>query len=260
MIENSRWDDLVMTDEMRQAIELHTFGFFASRKEFELLGVPWKRGILLTGPPGNGKSHLIRAILNRLSVPRLIVRNFGDDADDVQEVFDKVREMSPCVLVLEDIDSLIRPNLLSVVLNSLDGTEPLNGVLVIATTNHPEKLDPAIRNRPSRFDRLIEFGPPNEELRGLLLRKLFARAIEEGSLSDQELISLVEVTQGFSIAYMKELAISTMLLWSADRGEASVFEIGLGMAETLRRQSFSAEEKASTPKVAATTAEPLTSQ
>ncbi|MEZ0325065.1 MAG: AAA family ATPase [Fimbriimonas sp.] len=235
-IQQSNWADLVLPDGVMRTLEMHTSGFFESRDEFDALAVPWKRGILFTGPPGNGKSHLIRAILNRLSVPRLIVKSFGDDADDVQEVFDKVRELSPCVLVLEDLDSLIKKELLSVVLNSLDGTEPLNGVLVLATTNHPEKLDPAIRNRPSRFDRVIEFGPPSLELREDLLIKLMARGPEEMRLTSAERYALAQSTDGFSYAYLKELAISSALVWARDKVPGSMFGIAQELVTELRAQ------------------------
>ncbi len=240
-IQQSHWSDLVLPEGVMRTLEMHTSGFFASQSEFEALSVPWKRGILFTGPPGNGKSHLIRAILNRLSVPRLIVRSFGDDADDVQEVFDKVRELSPCVLVLEDLDSLIKKELLSVVLNSLDGTEPLNGVLVLATTNHPEKLDPAIRNRPSRFDRVIEFAAPSLELREELLMKLMSRGPEEMRLTSAERYALAQSTEGFSYAYLKELAISSALVWAQEKVPGTVFEIAQGLVAELRAQLAAAD-------------------
>lgn len=235
-IQLSSWDDLVLPGGLREILEMHTVGFFESKDDFEQLGVPWKRGLLLTGPPGNGKTHLIRALLKRLAVPRLIVKSFGDDADDVQEVFDKVRELAPCVLVLEDIDSLIRPALLSTVLNSLDGTEPLDGVLVLATTNHPEKLDPAIRNRPSRFDRVLEFGPPAFEQRLVLLRKLLSRGPASMRLTSVQLKKVAEMAEGFSYAYLKELAISSAVVWGRERAPGSMFGIVKTLVAELRGQ------------------------
>ena len=69
------------------------------------------------------------------------------------DVFDKAREMAPCLLVLEDLDSLINDRNRSFFLNQLDGIEGNDGLLVLTTTNHPERLDPALSDRPSRFDR-----------------------------------------------------------------------------------------------------------
>lgn len=236
VIEQASWDDLVLPSEARDLLEMHTVGFFDAKDEFASLQVPWKRGVLLTGPPGNGKSHVIRAILNRLTVPRLIVKSFGDEPDDVQEVFDKVRELSPCVLILEDIDSLIRPALLSSVLNALDGTEPLEGVLVLATTNHPEKLDPAIRCRPSRFDRVIEFGPPELRERLRLLRKLLDRGPKAMRMSSAQLRRAAERCEGFSYAFLKELAISATVVWGLERAPGSMYGIVVKLIGELRSQ------------------------
>lgn len=235
-IQGTNWDEMVLPKALRQTLEHQTIGFFESRADYETLGVPWKRGLLLTGPPGNGKSLLIRSILNRLAVPRLFVKNFGDDVDDVGEVFDKVREMAPCVLVLEDIDALIKPELLSAVLNSLDGTEPLSGALVLATTNHPEKLDPAIKNRPSRFDRVIEFGPPEMPERRELLKKLFGRAPQAARLTPKALAKIAEGTEGFSFAYLKELAVTATLVWLREERKRSLMAISEEVIGELRGQ------------------------
>ena len=235
-IQASRWDELVLPQAIEDLMERQAIGFFDSKPEYDLLGVSWKRGFLLTGPPGNGKTHLIRALLNRLQVPRLIVKSFGDDPDDVQDVFDRVRDMAPCVLVLEDIDSLIPEALLSTVLNALDGAEPLNGVLIVATTNHPEKLDPAIRNRPSRFDRVIEFGPPGLRERRLLLRALLSRGDRQMCPSPNQLTRLAEMTEGFSYAYLKELAVSASVAWLHGDRSKPVAGIARAMIGDLRDQ------------------------
>jgi len=243
-IQSSRWDELVLPPAIEELMEAQAIGFFDSKAEYDLLGVSWKRGLLLTGPPGNGKTHLIRALLNRLQVPRLIVKSFGDDPDDVQDVFDRVRDMAPCVLVLEDIDSLIPEALLSTVLNALDGAEPLNGVLIVATTNHPERLDPAIRNRPSRFDRVIEFGPPALRERRCLLRALLSRGDRRMCPTQGQLTRLAELTDGFSYAYLKELAVSASVAWlHGDRSEP-VASIARAMIAELRGQMESLSESA----------------
>lgn len=235
-IRQSDWDDLVLPKLLRQTIEDQTVGFFQSKSDYELLGVPWKRGLLLTGPPGNGKTFLVRAILNRLAVPRLVVKSFGDDPEDVQEVFDKVREMSPCALVLEDIDSLIKPELLSSVLNSLDGTEPLSGVLVLATTNHPEKLDSAIKNRPSRFDRVIEFGPPAMPERRKLLRRLFGKLPAEVRPTPAQFTALAKAAEGFSFAYLKELVVASSANWLRGGKSGTLYQAAMSVAKQLGSQ------------------------
>ena len=235
-IDQASWDGIVLPHGRRELLELHSVGFFASEQEFRSLGVPWKRGILLTGPPGNGKTHAIRALLNSLQVPRIVVKSFGDDSDDVQEIFDKARELSPCVLIMEDLDALVKPALLSTVLNHLDGTEPLEGVLALATTNHPEKLDPAIRNRPSRFDRVIEFSPPGADERRRMLVGFLSTRPKELKLDEDQAQTIVEATEGFSYAFVKELVVSGCLLWTQERPTGGMFEILLRLTRDLREQ------------------------
>lgn len=88
----------------------------------------------------------------------LYVKSFrswkGEEAS-MADVFDKARQVSPCVVILEDLDSLINPSNRSFFLNQIDGLENNDGLLVIGTTNHLENIDPALRSRPSRFDRKL---------------------------------------------------------------------------------------------------------
>ena len=88
----------------------------------------------------------------------LYVKSFkswkGEEAA-MAEVFDKARQVAPCVVILEDLDSLINPGNRSFFLNQIDGLENNDGLLIIGTTNHLELIDPALRSRPSRFDRKL---------------------------------------------------------------------------------------------------------
>ena len=98
----------------------------------------------------------------------IYVKTFSAGAPDqmgIRAIFEKARELAPCLLVLEDLDSLITPNNRSYFLNELDGFAGNEGVLTLATTNHPERLDPAILDRPSRFDRKYPFPLPEREER-----------------------------------------------------------------------------------------------
>src|SRR5206468_3954681 len=104
---------------------------------------------------------------------RTFARKYGREAnqDTVGAVFGGARKYAPCLLCLEDVDSLIRDDLKSTFLNELDGLEEdYRGVLTIATTNHPEKLDAALLHRPSRFDYRFEFPLPNEDQRRAFVR------------------------------------------------------------------------------------------
>jgi SpoVK/Ycf46/Vps4 family AAA+-type ATPase len=108
---------------------------------------------------GNGKTISIKVIMktcDALGFAPLYVKSFqgrGSEEVAMQQVFDKARQLSPCVIVLEDLDALITDRNRSFFLNQLDGLQGNDGLLVIGTTNHFDRLDPGLSTRPSRFDR-----------------------------------------------------------------------------------------------------------
>lgn len=113
------------------------------------------------GPPGNGKTISMKAIIKQADASNyapLYVRSFrsykGDEGAMV-DVFDHARRVAPCVLIFEDLDSLINNQNRSFFLNQLDGLDSNDGLLIIGTTNHLNNIDPALRSRPSRFDRKL---------------------------------------------------------------------------------------------------------
>ena len=115
-------------------------------------GSPGSAGSCFVGPPGNGKTHAIKALINETRRPCLYVKTLRLGAvhrrDRIRRVFARARECSPCLLVFEDLDALITDENRSFFLNELDGFAANAGILTIATTNHPDKLDPAILDRP----------------------------------------------------------------------------------------------------------------
>jgi ATP-dependent 26S proteasome regulatory subunit len=121
-------------------------------------------------------------------------------------------------------------------LNELDGFETNTGVVVLATTNHPDKLDPAIRDRPSRFDRKYYFPLPAERERLAYIVAWNTELQPELRLSERAISELVSHTNGFSFAYMKELFLSSMMQWMAAAAGASIDELVLGQAAQLRKQ------------------------
>src|SRR5207302_1682193 len=164
--------------------------FFYSERVYSDLGIPWKLGFLLVGPPGTGKTLTTKILANSCGVPFLYVRGLnsfcGDKPDNgtVREMFEGVRERAPCILCLEDVDSMVTEEVRSTFLNELDGLEETyRGVLTVATTNHPERLDPALLHRPCRFDYRFEFPLPNEEQRRAFVRHWVARLAELGYLT-----------------------------------------------------------------------------
>jgi AAA+ superfamily predicted ATPase len=209
--------------------------------------VRWKRGVLLIGPPGNGKTHTVKALINQTKRPCLYVKSlkscWGIDHDRIRAVFTRARKTTPSIIVLEDLDSLIDEENRAFFLNELDGFAANTGVVVLATTNHPEKLDPAILDRPSRFDRKYYFNLPAEHERRAYLVS-WNQSLEPGlKLSEPAISKLVEATDGFSFAYMKELFLSSMMQWMAESGKGKMDIVMLNRVTVLREQMKNGDGK-----------------
>jgi len=220
-ITSASFDNLILPADLKREIREDFARFFNSRELYERYGIPWKRGVLLIGPPGNGKTHTVKALINETKRPCLYVKSFlgwyGTDHDRIRQVFKQARKTTPCFVVLEDLDSLIDNRNRSFFLNELDGFAENTGVVVLATTNHPDKLDPAIMDRPSRFDRKYYFRLPSAAGRLAYLNRWRESVQAQLSCSDKVLQHVVDKTEDFSFAYLKELCLSAMMAWMAER-------------------------------------------
>lgn len=158
-------------------------------------------------------------------IPTLYVRSlasYGGPESALNSIFTKARLMAPCFLVFEDLDSLVTDAVRSYFLNEVDGLRNNDGILMIGSTNHFERLDPGISKRPSRFDRKYFFGDPGLEDRVLYCR-FWRRKLggDEGVEFPEELVRpIAEITGGFSFAYMQEAFVAALLaIANGDAGE-----------------------------------------
>src|SRR5204862_5770705 len=133
------FDNLILRDSLKEDLQNDFTRFFASREVYEQYGIPWKRGALFIGPPGNGKTHTVKALINQLQQPCLYVKGFkasyGTEQECIRRVFERARRTTPCLVVMEDIDSMIDDKNRSFFLNELDGFSANTGVVVLGTTN-----------------------------------------------------------------------------------------------------------------------------
>ncbi len=241
-IKVSTFDNLILEGTLKQDILDDITQFFAAREIYEEHGIPWKRGILFIGPAGNGKTHAVKALINALEQPCLYVKNFrsphaqGADEINIRQVFARARLSAPCVLVLEDLDSLVTPQIRSFFLNELDGFAANVGIVTLATTNHPERLDPAIVNRPSRFDRKYHFNLPGKAERQAYITMWNNMLKPALRLSEEGIARITEVTEGFSFAYLKELFLSSRMRWIAKAQQGTMDEVMSGQVQALREQ------------------------
>lgn len=189
--------------------------FWEKEELFRKNSLSYKRGILLHGPPGSGKSATARIVTEDVVERGGIVIQFCDP-DGFAGALRVLREIQPdipVVVLMEDIDSILQRHIESSVINLLDGVGMIDKVLFLATTNYPERLGERVVNRPSRFDRRFYIGPPNEESRKLFFKHLFAEKGEDPNrMTSGKLDRWVRDTEGMSIAHLKELYVAVMIL------------------------------------------------
>ncbi|KAI0034082.1 P-loop containing nucleoside triphosphate hydrolase protein [Vararia minispora EC-137] len=224
-IQSADWEDVILEEDFKEQIKKDIYGFFESEKLYKNYGLPWKRGVILYGPPGNGKTISIKAVMkdcDALGFSPMYVksfRSFMGDEYGMQLVFDKARQNAPCVVIIEDLDSLINDANRSFFLNQLDGLSSNDGLLVIGTTNHFDRLDPGLSTRPSRFDRKYLFDDPNRRGRRLYVQYWQGKlaSSDDVDFPDSLAEEITDKTESFSFAYLKEVLPSNDYDASAGR-------------------------------------------
>lgn len=256
--QQASFEDLVLSGTMKEQIRDDFHQFLQARERYESLQLAWRRGALFLGPPGNGKTHCVRALVKELKIPSLYVQslshNYYTSEQLLQQVFHRARQLRPCMLIFEDLDALVTEENRSFFLNQLDGFEKNVGMLVVATTNHPERIDPAILDRPSRFDRKYHFGLPAARERDAYFRLWQQRLVQETAWPEKSIAALVERTQGYSFAYLKELVVSSLLRWMSHPQQAFVSTLET-QCEELRAQMATLPKPSGAPAVIATDVE-----
>ena len=221
-VRKASWNDVIIDPAMKTDIIKDVDSFFGSRASYSQYSLPWKRGIILHGPPGCGKTISIKALMNSVrhqGVSNLYVKSFKasgcqTDQASIRQIFVKARAVAPALLIFEDLDSLVTDELRSFFLNEVDGVEENNGLLIIGSTNHLDRLDTSITKRPSRFDRKFHFKAPSEKE-----RRLYCQYWQSKLESNEDIDFTYEVcqavaaaTEGFTFAYLKELFVQTLLV------------------------------------------------
>lgn len=183
--------------------------FWAREKEFRDRGFLMKRGFLLWGPPGSGKTQATNLLCKKISKNHNGVVLLADSPGLYSLAIRLVRKIEPkrrIVGVMEDIDALVDRYGENEFLSVLDGESQVDNIVTVATTNYPERLDQRFVDRPSRFDTLKYIGMPSKEARRVYLNA------KEKSLHGEELDEWVRLSEGFSIAHLKEMIIAVKCL------------------------------------------------
>lgn len=184
--------------------------FWDSEQKFREFKFPYRRGILLHGPAGSGKSSIIKLIIRKVISMNGIALKFAspEGFNAGMGMIRKVQPDMPVVCLMEDIDATVKEYNESDVLNILDGVSGYENIVYIATTNYPEALDYRIKNRPSRFDKRYRIPYPKEDARRKYISHLASRIKVPIEL---DLEQWVKDSERFTVAHMKELFISVIL-------------------------------------------------
>ncbi|MFI5456042.1 MAG: CDC48 family AAA ATPase [Isosphaerales bacterium] len=241
-IPNVGWEDVGGLEEIKKRLIESVEWPLLHAEVFARAGVRPPKGILLTGPPGCGKTLLAKAVASQTQVnfisvkgPALLSKWVGESERGVRDVFRKAKQAAPCIVFFDEIDTLVptrgggdsqvTERVIGQFLAEIDGVEELNGVLILGATNRPDILDPALL-RPGRFDLHLEIPLPDLEGR----KEIFRIGLRGKPLAqDISIDALAGQTEGFNGAEIQ--AICTRAAWSAIREALSNQEIRNGAPE-----------------------------
>ena len=206
------WEEIYLPNDMLSEIRTEIDTFFKCEKVYKNRNIVWKRGLLLAGSPGNGKTSICRAIATNSNVP-VIYCSLGSCRDlysILGNVQDTISANAPCIVIYEDADLFGKDeSTRAATLNMMDGLFTLDGVLTLATTNNPKKLDPAFTSRPSRFDSYYVIGNPKDTEVRLLLQAKLGKDFTRISEADKR--KLLSGLMGFSASFVQEIAIYAIM-------------------------------------------------
>jgi transitional endoplasmic reticulum ATPase len=256
---NIGWDDVGGLENTKQELKEAVEWPINNPESFERLGIRAPRGILLYGPPGTGKTLLAKAVAKeseanfiQVKGPSLLSMWVGKSEEGVRKVFERARQVAPCVIFFDEMDSLagrrgaetgtkVTERVLNQLLAEIDGLEDLKDVTVIGATNRPDMLDPALL-RPGRFDRVILVDVPD----ALSRKKIFEVHTKKTPLAkDVNIENLVKMTEGFVGADIESLVREAAL---------NALRRDIGTAEVTRKD-FEDILKRTKPSVSKDTAE-----
>lgn len=196
-------DDLIrLPDTKSEELVNEVERFWALKPVFDQYRYVHKRGILMHGPPGTGKTSTLAVITDSFVASGGVVIYLNTDPSTLAAMLQDVRQIEPerrIIVIVEDLENFAHD---TTILSLLDGENSVGNIVFIGTTNYIERLPDRIKSRPSRFDKVVEIGPPSREARAIYLRSR--------SVPEEQIPAWLDVSQGFAFAHLKELVVAVL--------------------------------------------------
>ena len=209
------WDDIIIDPAILKVIKSNVSNLFAIQDILLKNKISLKRGIILAGKPGTGKTLMCKILAKEtLATILYVLPSHIKGIADISRICKMAKDLSPTLMIIEDIDFLAEDREESgnwsvvELMNHMDGLEDFDNVVTLATTNMVDKVEKAIKNRPGRFDRIIDIPLPDKDIR----KRMIENFCSDFKLKDVDIAAMSEKTDKLTGAYIKDLCITAALM------------------------------------------------
>ena len=246
---------IAWNDDVKKQLDKDVLEFLKAMPILRENGLPNSRGIILSGPPGIGKTMMAKSLAAQANVTTILISAEMIQAkNQIKNAFKLGRKLAPTLMIIEDIDTAGTVSrrftdhpILGEYLQAMDGMEANDGIVILATTNHTENIDPAISDRPGRFDRIIEIPLPNNKQRLKIMENILLKMPSE-TIPRTTLTEISRKSEGLSGAWVREIVQSAFIeAIYQGRERLNAKDLQEGLADVLKRRGMAYQ---STPNLA----------
>jgi len=241
-------DNLLAWDsKVKETLWSDIITFQKAMPKLKELGLTNSRGVILAGPPGTGKTMIAKWLAAHSDITCILISaEMITGRQDIKKCYELARKVSPTLLIIEDIDTAGALDrraadhpLLGEFLQSMDGVVPNHGVITLATTNHSNKIDPAIADRPGRFDRIVEVGLPDKEQRYHIIRQHLKPMDVAPTVNREALERLAKNSDGLTGAWLREVVQTALIAMLKDERDLITKEdLTTSLKDVLKRRGM----------------------
>lgn len=225
-LENISWDDVVLDKGTKEVVQSNIGEMFALCSQFKKYNMSVKRGVILHGEPGTGKTKICKCLAKETSYSVLYaLPSDFKNLSSIKHICDMAKDLAPCLLIIEDIDWIAQDRhkgagpFVMELMNRIDGLETFGDIITLGTTNCVDELEEAVKNRPGRFDRLIKVGLPSLESIEKMIRVFTKNHILDDSIKIDVLVKCCEKLSGAHVYDLCNTAIINAIRDKSEQGD-----------------------------------------